>query len=422
MVKTDESLPVWTLGTDLELPSGFSGGSLTSERLSELRATLAGLADNPVATLEAHPRPRDLDRSRGIAVESTSPLARSLSTLVSQSSKVLANAPKEMASGETLYRMVVPASVADQVSKGLVRSMRSQAVKGGIHSALVDASGIQAQASFLPVGGEAVAAGGLVAISGPLILMGIAVGLSAYADYQQQKAIRELLVLLKKLDKHNLDTERAELAGCHDAIEMATALLLDEAAIGHGVGFGSAVKDIDTAIARAEGRLHEWTGAVADMPRRREDTVEIHKVIEAFPGIDKDGGEFQAHLELAALAIALKRRVILLQALEHAQLNPTNRFERFTRRIADAEASVNRLEAGIRALLSELASLRLAAPRQLKDFLFFTKPEVDRYLGAARELRELAAEVEVVSGSSDVAIEMVPALDGSVTVFPALPA
>ena len=215
VAQIDESLPVWMLGTDVvELPRGFGGGPLTPERLSELRGVLAALSDEPVAVLEAHPRPVSLDRSRGIVADSASPLARGLSAVLKQSSTALASAPKAVASGEALYRMVVPAKFADQVSKGLVRSMLSQGVSGGVRSPLVDATGVVGHASFVPVAGGAAAGGGLVAASGPLILIGIAVGLSAYADFQQQEATRELSRLLKKLDRANLDNERAELAGC----------------------------------------------------------------------------------------------------------------------------------------------------------------------------------------------------------------
>ncbi|MFD3975325.1 hypothetical protein [Streptomyces cyaneofuscatus] len=39
---------------------------MTAERLGELRGAPAALADAPIATLEAHPLPDKLDRSRGI--------------------------------------------------------------------------------------------------------------------------------------------------------------------------------------------------------------------------------------------------------------------------------------------------------------------------------------------------------------------
>ena len=66
---TDHSaaaVPVWTLATgDVQVPAVSEGVEITAERLGELRSTLASLAAHPIATLEAHPLPQELDRSRG---------------------------------------------------------------------------------------------------------------------------------------------------------------------------------------------------------------------------------------------------------------------------------------------------------------------------------------------------------------------
>lgn len=57
---------------------------MTPERLAELRTVLAAMADVPIATLEVHPLPKDLDRSGGIHLDSASPLAQHLSQLISK--------------------------------------------------------------------------------------------------------------------------------------------------------------------------------------------------------------------------------------------------------------------------------------------------------------------------------------------------
>ena len=413
MDETATAAPIWMLGVDtVELPGGLGSETLTPERVSDLRATLVALSAGPVATLKPNPARRAwIDRAASL---STRP-ARSFAGLRRSGGKVPKAAPDEV-----LYRMVVPAKVADQFGKGLVRSMPSKGVAGGIRGPLVGKGGIRANASFVPVT-QAVAAGGLAAAAGPLILMGLVVGLGAYADQQQQQAIQALSELLKKLDEHNLDSERAELEGCHDAVESATALLLDGAKIGHSVGFDSAVSHVDTAVARARRRLTNWNAAVANLPRTHDGRVEVHRLIDAFPGIDKGGGEFQAHLELAAAAIALKRRVNLLQALDHAQLNPENRFDRFTRRMAESEASFDALEAVIRAMLHDVVSVDLTRPRR-KRSVMYTMREMDSYLSALQKVRALAAGVDHVGTWSDVAIEMVREADGTMTVLPALPA
>src|SRR3546814_13543910 len=96
----------------------------------ELRTVLAALADHPVATLEVHPLPDRFDRSHGIPLDAASPLAQHLSQLIAQTAQ--GTPVKAAGSGEALYRMVVPAKVADQFATGIVRSTRSSAVPGGV--------------------------------------------------------------------------------------------------------------------------------------------------------------------------------------------------------------------------------------------------------------------------------------------------
>lgn len=111
--------------------------------------------------------------------------------------------------------MVVPAKVASQVSKGLVSPMASKTTAGGVHGALMNASGIAAQATFVPVAGKvaitgtatgpagmagvAVASAGAITVAAPLVLMALAVGASAYAENQRQRALEHVTELLEKL-------------------------------------------------------------------------------------------------------------------------------------------------------------------------------------------------------------------------------
>ena len=83
-----------------------------------------------------------------------------------------------------------------------------------IHSALMDSTGIVAQATFVPVGeaaaagavggagataGAAVAGGTALTVAAPLVLMAVAVGVSAYAEQQRQQAIEHITELLEQL-------------------------------------------------------------------------------------------------------------------------------------------------------------------------------------------------------------------------------
>ncbi|MGY4922864.1 hypothetical protein [Streptomyces sp. 900105755] len=434
MAETRKALvPVWTLATgDVRVPALAGDGSMTAERLAELRGVLAALADAPIATLEVHPLPDKLDRSRGIPLDAASPLAQHLSQFITQSTRSSLTAAKATAAGENLYRMVVPAKVAAQLGQGVVRPMASNAAAGGIHSALMNSTGIAAQATFVPVGkvaaagavggagataGVAAAGSAALTVAAPLVLMAVAVGVSAHADRKRQQAIEHITELLEKLHEQKLEDEHSELDGCRDAIDKATAILLDQGKLGVSLGLDSAVHAINTALGRADRRLAQWQSALDKLPDGKP--VEVGKLTKSFPGVDNQGGTFRAHLELAALAVALKRRVVVLQAVEHAQDNPDNMFENFTRELKRDQQRLDELESGIAGVLVRLSALELASPQGWMPV--FTTDEVNRLMRAAHRIRTLGDGVTVNSRSTDVAIEIARDKDGSVVVFPALP-
>ncbi len=423
-------VPVWTLATgEASVPTTMPGADhMTPDVLRGLRTALASMADVPIATLEAHPLPANLDRRGGIHLESTSPLARHLSQLISQTPKTTGSAAAGAATGEALYRMVVPAKVAGQVSKGIVKPIASKAVAGGIHGTLKSSSRIAGQATFVPVagktattgvaGGAAIAGAGVMTVAAPLVLMAVAVGVSAYADQQRQKAIENITALLEKLHDDALARERSALNGCRDSIEKATAILLDQGRIGASLGLDSAVHTISTALAEAEGRLSGWQKSLAGFGDGR---VEASAVQKHFEGIDQPSGKFRAHIELAAAAIALKKRVLVLQAVEHSQMDESNPFESFVRTLKKDEQRVLELESGITEVLTRLSTLELTRSKRLVDKFLLTSGEVDHLLTTSYKLRELGDELPD-SNPTDVAIEIARERDGSIVVFPAQPA
>ncbi|MFF7309238.1 hypothetical protein [Streptomyces sp. NPDC008137] len=429
------TVPVWTLATaDVRVPGLTAGESMTAERLSELRGVLAVLADQPIVTLEAHPLPGKMDRGRGIPLDAASPLAQHLSQFITQSARSSLTAARATASGEGLYRIVVPAKVADQFGQGLVRSMAARGAAGGIRSALVDSTGrIASHATFVPVGGAAAAgtAGGAGATAGalaaggtaltvaaPLVLMAVAVGVSAHADNKRQQAIEHITELLEQIQEDKLDDEHSALDGCRGAIDKATAILLDQGRLGVSLGLDSAVHAIDTALSKAERRLARWQTALDGLPEG--EAVELGTLTKSFPGVDDQGGTFRTHLELASLAIALKRRVVVLQAVEHAQSDPGNPFENFTRALKRDQQRLDELESGIAGVLVRLSNLELARPSGRRPV--FTTSEVDRLMSAAYRIRKLGDGVTANGRATDVAIEIARDKDGSVVVLPALPA
>jgi hypothetical protein len=436
---TDDSkaiVPVWTLATgDLPVPAVSVGEPMTAERLTELRSVLAALADQPIATLEVHPLPDKVDRSRGIPVDAASPLAQHLSQLITQSARSSSVAATATAAGEGLYRMVVPAKIAAEFSQGIVRPMASKAAAGGVYSALRDSTGIVAKATFVPVGeaavvgavggagataGVAVAGGVTLTVAAPLVLMAVAVGASAAAEHQRRQAIEHITELLEQLHEQNLDDERSELDGCRDAIDKATAILLDEGKLGVSLGLDSAVHEIGKALAAAERRLAKWQSALDKLPDGK--AVEVDTLTESFPGIDNDGGgRFRAHLELAPLAVALKRRVIVLQAVGHAQSDSGNPFKNFVRALKADQQRLDKLESSIAGVLLRLSALELGRPRGWRAPVF-TSGEVDRLVRAVNRIHTLGDGVTINNRAMDVAIEIIRNKDGSVFVLPAVPA
>ncbi|MER6774775.1 hypothetical protein ABT389_34160 [Streptomyces bacillaris] len=427
------TVPVWTLATgDVRMPAVAGDGPMTAERLGELRGVLAALADRPIATLEAHPLPDKLDRGRGIALEAASPLAQHLSELVTRTARSSSTAAKATAGGETLYRMVVPAKFAAQFDQGFICSMGSRAIAGGVRGPLVDTTThrIVSGVTFMPVGGAAAggavggagvaaAGGAALTVAAPFVLMAVAVGVSAHADRKRQQAIEHITELLEQLREEKLDDEHSALDGCRDAIDKATAILLDQGKLGISLGLDSAVHAINTALGAADRRLARWRSALDKLPAG--EAVEIGTLTKSFPGIDEEGGRFRAHLELAALASALKRRVNVLQAVEHAQNDPDNLFESFTRALRRDQQRLEELESGIADVLVRLSALELARPGGLRPPVF-TPGEVDRLMRAMYRIRRLGDDVAGGSRVADVAIEMARERDGSLVVFPAVPA
>ncbi|MBS7549167.1 hypothetical protein [Dietzia massiliensis] len=423
-------VPVWTLSTTqgATIPAITDDGPLSAERLSELRSALTAFASAPLVTLEAHPLPAKRERSNGLPLDAVSPLAQELARLVARSSKEPAVAQVAQSS-EVLYRMHVPAKVASQFGKGLIKQMPSKAVSGGVYGDLVGKTGVVAKASFVPV--EAVSAGAkgtavgaaagtaatgtAMTVAAPLVLLAVAVGASAYADHERQKAVENITELLEKLHIDALESERSELDGCRDAIDKATTLLLDRGRVGASLGLDSAAHAISKATQKAERRVRKWEIVLDTVVDNR---IELAELEEAIPGVTDDSGEFRAHLELAALAIALKRRVIILQGVEAGQSDEDNPFEHFVKSLRDDQQRVAKLESRIENVLRRLSELELRPPRRRIETVM-TRKQVDSLLKASYELRALAPAYSQSSPSADVVIEIEKHRDGSLLVLPA---
>lgn len=146
--------------------------------------------------------------------------------------------------------------------------------------------------------------------------------------------------------------------------------------------------------------------------------VDVADLEAAFPGLTTDGGEFRAHLELAALAIALKRRVIIVQGVEAGQSDEANPFENFVRSLRDDQQRIADLESRVENILRRLSALELRSPKRLIDKVM-TRKQVDNLLDTSYRLRALAPTHSTTSPSSDMVIEIEKHSDGTLLVLPA---
>ncbi|TDU84007.1 hypothetical protein EV138_6475 [Kribbella voronezhensis] len=425
------AVPVWTLSTaeTSSIPAVADEGALTPERLAELRTALASFSSVPLVTLEAHPLPKRRSRATGLPLDALSPLAQELSRLVAANAKNVSAVAQVAESGEVLYRMLVPAKVAAQLGKGLVKPMASKAIANGVYGTMVDAATnvavakatlvpVEKAAAGTPAAGTAaggIAAGAAFTVAAPLVLMAIAVAASAYADQQRQKAIEHIADLLEKLNDDKLEQERSELDGCRDAIDKATALLLDRGKVGASLGLDSAVHAISTATQKAARRVQKWEDALGAIVNNR---VEVPDLEAAFRGISKEGGEFRTHVELAALAIALKRRVVVLQGVEAGQSDPDNPFENFVRSLRADHQRIDELETRVDNVLLRLSTLELRPPQGRIDKVM-TRGQVDGLLGTSYRLRALGEGVAAAAPTAEVVIEIEKHSDGTLLVLPA---
>jgi hypothetical protein len=150
-----------------------------------------------------------------------------------------------------------------------------------------------------------------------------------------------------------------------------------------------------------------------------EGRVDVADLDATFGGITEEGGEFRAHLELAALAIALKRRVNVLQGVEAGQSDPGNPFESFVRSLNADQRRIDELEQRITNVLLRLSSLKVGPPKRLSGKVM-TRGQVDGLLDASYRIRALADGIPAAAvPAAEVVIDIEKHSDGTLLVLPA---
>jgi hypothetical protein len=421
-----EPLPFWILGSGPEesfpVDVRVKAEGLTAEKLRQLRSALAAFADDPPVTLERYELPAGTITG-GHPVAQGAPLLQHLAQIAGQKA---AAAPGASADGETLYRMVVDQRIAGQLTQGLARPMKAAA--GGIRGAILGKGGIIiAQPRFVPVaaeggglglaaagGGAAIGLGGAVVAAAPFVIMAIAAAGAIYAEEQRRRALERIESCLKELLNNDFDQELAALNGAMPALAKATSLLVDEGRLGAGLGIDSAANAIDTAIERARLRTQHWLQDVSRLSLR----ATVDQIEKSFPGVKDGDGRFVAELRMAGLAIAAKRRLMVLQAVEHAQINQGLSLKRFLAEIEREATALNELESSLIDLLTRLSELPIRTGGGIFDRLHLSADDADELLKWPERLRDLRRrEAPRVNSSGHVEIGIVLGADGSARIL-----
>jgi hypothetical protein len=422
-----EPLPFWILGSGLEEPHPVDirvkAEGLTAGKLQQLRSALTAFSDDPPVTLERYELPAGTITG-GHPVAQGAPLLQHLAQIVGQKG---AATPGASAGGETLYRMVVDERIAGQLAQGLARPMK--AAGGGIYGGILDKSGqLIKQAIFMPVaaaegggiglaaagGGAAVGLGGAAIAAAPFVIAALAAASAIYAEEQRRRALERIEESLKELHQNNLDQEMADINGAMPALAKATSLLVDEGRLGAALGIDAAAHAIDTAIALAEHRTKHWLQDVSRLSLR----ATVDQIEKSFPGVKDGDGRFVAELRMAGLAIAAKRRLMVLQAVEHAQINQGLSLKRFLAEIEREATALNELESSLIDLLTRLSELPIRTGGGIFDRLHLSADDADELLKWPERLRDLRRrEAPRVNSSGHVEIGIVLGADGHARIL-----
>ncbi len=185
-----------------------------------------------------------------------------------------------------------------------------------------------------------------------------------YAEEQRRRALERIESSLKGLLEENaLDQEMAAINGAMPALAKATSLLVDDGRLGQAWAIDAAVNAIDTAIERAKSRAQRWLQDVSLLSQK----ATVDQIEKSFPGVRNGDGRFVAELRMAGLAIAAKRRSMVLQAAEHAQLNQGLSLRRFLAEIEREAAALDELAASLIDLLTRLSELPIRVGSGIRD-------------------------------------------------------
>jgi hypothetical protein len=246
------------------------------------------------------------DAQWGPALRGVSALGQQLGAIVTR-----AGQPGVLSAGSTLFRLELPSGSTLQ---NLV-----PAVGGGFRGLVrnADSAHIAGQARLIPVAGGATAAG--VAL-GPLVgLMALSVGAEMLARHQQDKKLDGIRRGVQALNQAAEETTRAELDSAEQALEDASAAILDRIDVPSSIGLGSARTNLRVIKNRGLAWLAEWEQRAAAVDRDGTG-ISYGDMREVLGGKDSRDAylNFPKRIETLYRALALDSRAVVLTGAEAA--------------------------------------------------------------------------------------------------------
>jgi hypothetical protein len=252
--------------------------------------------------------PADAGPAWGPVLKQGSAFAQQLLNVADQ-----AGARTAVTTGATLFRLELPTG---QTLQQLV-----PAVGGGFRgmTRASDSTKIAGQARLIPVSGAATGAG--LAL-GPLVgLMALSVGAEMLARHEQEKKIQAILDAVQGIQRHLQQQIVAELKTAEQALEAATAAIVDQVAVPQGIGLSSAVTGLRNVRNQALNWLEQWEERVSALPSDGTGVSlsRLHKALDVGLG---GSDSFPAHVMVLYRALVLESRAQVVTAAEAALANP----------------------------------------------------------------------------------------------------
>lgn len=231
--------------------------------------------------------------------------------------------------GAKLFRVELPAGhVIQDLVPAIGGGFRGIAKTGG-------SSTITGQARLIPVGGAAAKAGGALAL-GPLVgVMALTVGAEMLARQQLEAKLDAILSAVQGISQHLEQQLEANLTTADEALQAATAALLDHAEIPEAVGLGSAITDLKQVKNQALGWLTKWE-VIAESYGRKKGSVNFDDFRDDLGGVAIGGWDsLPSNIMLLYRALALDSRAQVISLAQTTLRRPDETFANFEQLVSN---------------------------------------------------------------------------------------